>query len=79
MTIARLRWLAIGFGCASGLAGSVVTLRLGAWSEFAASIGRLPDAWRHMAAWAYPMLAVYGAILLGGIFLGLRRIRKGAL
>ena len=66
------------------LAGAAL-VRRGEWAQFGSFLAGLPASWKaggprrlYLAHWVLPMLLAYAAMLCGGIFFGLRRLRKGA-
>jgi hypothetical protein len=66
------------------LAGAGLVSR-GEWAQFGSFLAGLPASWKaggprrvYLAHWVLPMLLVYLVMLSGGIFFGLRRLRRGA-
>ncbi|MGA2721376.1 MAG: hypothetical protein ABSG79_03080 [Bryobacteraceae bacterium] len=61
----------------AALAASAVLALRGAWSGFGRLFAPAPR-WAYMAGALGPAALVYASVLVSGIFLGLRRCRKGA-
>lgn len=64
---------------------AVMLAARGEWAQFGSFFTGLPAAWKtpgprreYMVRWILPMVGVYAVLLCGSIFLGLRRLRKGA-
>ena len=85
MTSASRFRLLLFAGWVAALAAGVVFAVRGEWTGFGAFVAGLPAGLKvggyrraYLAHWVLPGLGVYVIVLCGGIFFGLRRLRKGA-
>lgn len=81
---AGFRLLLLAGWVAALAAGAVFVVR-GEWAQFGSFVAASLAGWRtggyrqaYLAHWVWPVLGVYVIVLCGGIFFGLRRLRKGA-
>ena len=67
------------------LVAAAIGMRDSGWAQFGSFLAESIRGWKtgsyrrlYLAHWVLPMLLAYTLMLCGGIFLGLRRLRKGA-
>lgn len=80
----QYRMLLLGALVMASSAAAVLAVR-GEWAQFGIFFAGLPAVWKtpgprrmYLSRWVLPMVGVYAVVLCGSIFLGLRRVRKGA-
>jgi hypothetical protein len=85
MNSARLFRILLVAGWVLAFAAGAFFVVTGQWTQFGAFVAGLPAGWKapgfrraYLAHWLLPALAAYVILLCGSIFLGLRRMRKGA-
>jgi hypothetical protein len=84
----RLRFSLTVAACLTACVAACIAALLldrGEWRQLGGVLGGLPFAakspgyrWAYLSRWAIPLFLSYLAVLCGGVFWGLRRLRKGA-
>jgi len=81
----RIRLYLLVVACATAWALCALIVYRGEWTDFVRFVATLPAGqkvpglrWAWVSRWIVPTALTYGIVLCGSIFLGLRRLRKGA-